>query len=175
LDRSGEVLGREGRLIYAGTVAVQGGWAASIAVMEVKSKLADLEVLVGLSSTYSNYDTVLVDLSGPKAAAKIRELTEDAVFLSPRLRVARSFASEKQWSEHVADIFNTEAEDFVEKVWYRLSAGGGTVAIPPILKEHKDRRKYEERGRDGRELQVIIRFAGEFVEARKERWDDSCR
>ena len=96
---------------------------------------------------------------------KVQELTEDAVLVSPRLLLARSTASEKQWKEKTEEIFQQEG-DFIEKIRYRPSQGGATIAVPPVLQEHKDRRRKEGNGDEAKRNQVIIRLRGEFIETR---------
>jgi hypothetical protein len=88
--------------------------------------------------------------------------------LSPKLMVARSAASEIQWRRRVEEAFLDQDDDYVEKVRYRPSQGGGTIAIPPVLKEQKDRKRHSNKGSDGKELQVVIRLGGEFIGARLE-------
>ena len=51
-------------------------------------------------------------------------------------------------------------------VRYRPSVGGGVIAAAPALKEEKDRKRYAAKGSDGKELQLVLRFSGEFVGAR---------
>jgi len=98
----------------------------------------------------------------------VAALLEDAVFISPRLLVARSPASEAQWGKLVESIFEARHEEYVTKVRYGDSQGGGTIAIPPVLREAMAMRRVERRSSDGREMQVIIKFSGEFIEARLE-------
>ena len=43
-----------------------------------------------------------------------------------------------------------------------------TIATPPVLKEQKDRKRFENKGSDGKELQVVIRLGGELIGARAE-------
>ena len=47
------------------------------------------------------------------------------------------------------------------------SMEGGIITEAPALKEHKDMKKYIAQGSDGKDLQVIIRFNGEFIGSRE--------
>ena len=157
----------EKRILYAGVVKEAGAWAARMAVMRIKVHLNPLDVVVGLHSTFGNPDSILIDMSGGTVGAKVQKLVEDAVMVSPRLMVARSTASEKQWKERTEAIFHQNGE-YIEKVRYRTSQGGNTIAIPPVLQEQKDRKKKEVKGNDDKLTQIIVRLRGEFIEAQED-------
>lgn len=88
--------------------------------------------------------------------------------LSPKLMIARSAASEEQWKETYAELLEENDADYIEKVRYKPSEVGATNAIPPVLKEQKDRRRYEISGRGGKEKELVVRFMGEFIGSRIE-------
>ena len=75
----------------------------------------------------------------------MQELTEDAVLVSPRLLLARSTASEKQWKEKTEEIFQQEG-DFIEKIRYRPSQGGGhycsATGITGTQRQKEERREW---------------------------------
>ncbi len=48
----------------------------------------------------------------------------------------------------------------------RVGEGGGESGAGRAGKEEKDRKGYAAKGGDGKEMQLVIRFAGEFVGAR---------
>ncbi len=102
--------------------------------LKVKELMKSIEVVVGLLSTFSSDEAILIDLSTAEAAAKVVGLVEDAVMVTPRLMIARSPASELQWQAKLAEIFAEQDNAFVEKVRYRTSVGGGVIAAAPALK-----------------------------------------
>ena len=104
----------------------------------------------------------------------IQDLTEDAVMISPRLILVRSGASERQWQAKVEELFDKDG-DFIEKIRYRTSQDGGTIAIPPVLQEQKERRRKEMKGDEEKMKQVIIRLRGEFIEVRHKEAKDMMR
>ena len=154
------------RLIYVGNIACRGALEARASLLQVKVQMQELDVILGLHSTYGNEETVIVDVSSPAAALKVLNLTEDAVMVSPRLMLARSSASELQWQESVNRIFEDNDNDYVDKVRYRPSGGGGVIAAAPALKEQRELKKFQAKGSDGRELQVVIRLGGELIQGR---------
>jgi len=164
-----------GRIVYAGTLREEGAWAARVSVLLVKERMEGMGAVIGMHSTYSNEEAVLIDITSTEAAHKVQELLEDAVLVTPTLMVARSTASEAQWGRKVGEIFADRDNAYVERVRYRPSTGGGILAEAPALKEQKDRKKYEAKGSDGKELQVVIRLGGEFVEARRGEVGDYVR
>lgn len=135
--------------------------------MRIKAHLNPMDVIVGLHSTFGNPDSILIDVSGSAVGNMVQELTEDAVMISPRLMVARSTASEKQWREKTEALFQREG-DFIEKVRYRASQGGNTISIPPVLQEQKDRKKKETKDDEGKLTQIIIRLRDELIETQEE-------
>ena len=163
------------RLCYMGKIKQAGAWAARLTIMQVKAALGDMKAIVGLNSTYGNNEAILVDVSGPGAAHKVQNLTEDSVMVSSRLMIVRSSASELQWRQKVEEVFQEQDEAFIEKVRYRPSQGGTTIAVPPVLKEEEGRRRYEKKGSDGKEKQVVVRFGGEFVKARADEAENFMR
>ncbi len=102
-----------------------GPWAARVVTLKVKELMQSIEVVVGLHSTFSSDEAILIDLSTAEAAHKVAGLVEDAVMVTPRLMIARSPASELQWQAKLAEIFAEQDNAFVEKVRYRPSVGGG--------------------------------------------------
>lgn len=156
----------EKRILYAGVVKQAGGWAGRMAVMKVKEHMIPLDIIVGLHSTFGNPDSLLIDISGPGAGTYVQQLSEDAVMISSKLMVARSTASEKQWKQKTEELYNLGGE-YIEKVRYRASQGGNTIAIPPILQEQKEMRRKESKEEEGRMTQVVVRLRGEFIEAQE--------
>jgi hypothetical protein len=165
--RAGSTIKDFKRLLYTGGIAASGHWAARVVTLKVKELMGHMEVLVGLHSTFSSDEAILIDLSTPEAAHKVANLVEDAVMVTPRLMIARSPASELQWQDKLAEVFSDDDNAFIERVRYRPSVGGGVIAVAPALKEQKERKKYAAKGTDGKELQVVVRFSGEFVGARE--------
>jgi hypothetical protein len=153
------------RIVYTGNLTGEGAWAARVSLMQVKEHL-DMEAIVGLHSTFGNKESILVDITSAEAAYKIQELVEDAVLVTPRLMLVRSAASEAQWQTKVSEIFAHDDNAYVERVRYRPSTGGGCLAEAPALKEQKDRKRYEAKGSNGKELQMVLRLGGEFIGAR---------
>jgi hypothetical protein len=170
--RAGSTTKEARRLLYTGDIAMEGPWAARVVTLRVKELIGDLDALIGLHSTYSSDEAILIDLSTAEAAHKVSGLVEDAVMVTPRLMIARSPASELQWQDKLAEMFAEEDNAFVEKVRYRPSVGGGVIAVAPALKEEKDRKRYAAKGSDGKELQLVLRFSGEFVCAREKEVGD---
>ena len=157
----------EKRMLYAGVIKGDGAWEARIALMRVKMHLSRMDVVVGLHSTFGHPDAILIEVSGATAGSIVQELTEDAVMVSSRLIVARSRASEKQWRDKVEDLYRSEGE-FIEKVKYRQSQGGGTIAALPVLQEQRERKSKTNKEDEEKMKQVILRLRGEFIEARGE-------
>jgi hypothetical protein len=153
------------RIVYTGNLTGEGAWAARVSLMQVKEYM-DMEATVGLHSTFGNKESILVDITSAEAAYKIQELVEDAVLVTPRLMLVRSAASEAQWQTKVSEIFAHNDNAYVERVRYRPSTGGGCLAEAPALKEQKDRKRYEAKGSNGKELQMVLRLGGEFIGAR---------
>lgn len=154
------------RLLYTGSIQNGGAWEARATVMHVKERMGDLDVVIGLHSTHGCEETVLIELSTTGAAEKALELIEDAVLVTPTLMIARTMASEAQWKRQLETIFADNDNAYVERIRYRPSAGGGILAAAPAIKEQKDRKRYEAKGSDGRELQIVVRLTGELIGAR---------
>ncbi|CAK0856827.1 unnamed protein product [Prorocentrum cordatum] len=146
------------RIIYTGRLGVSGNWAPRVPLVALKETFLGIDMVLGLRSTRSNPDTILVDISGLAAAIKVHELIEGAALVPPRLLVARSTASEVQWGPTAYDFYHTDAGAYVEKARF--------LAEPPVLDEQKDAKRIRARGSDGKELDMIIRVSGEFVGAR---------
>ena len=157
----------EKRMLSAGVIMNEGAWEARMAVMKVKMHLNRMDVIVGLHSTFGHPDAILVDVSGASVGCLVQELTEDAVMISSKLMVTRSRASEKQWREKVENLYQSDGE-FIEKVRYRPSQGGNTIAALPALQEQRERKKKDSKEDEEKMKQVIIRMRGEFIEARGE-------
>ena len=155
----------EKRILYAGVVKEEGAWEARIALMRVKMHLNHMDVVVGLHSTFGNPDAILIEVSGAGAGCLVQELTEDAVMISSRLMLARSRASEKQWRDKVEELHQMEGE-YIEKVRYRPSQGGETIATLPVLQEEKERKMKPNKDDEEKMKQVILRLRGEFIETR---------
>eukprot|EP00972_Heterocapsa_arctica_P064223 9477627-Heterocapsa_arctica.AAC.1 len=66
--------------------------------------------------------------------------------------LARSTASEVQWTHKVDGVFLDHDNHYVERVRFRPSMGGGVLAEAPALEEQKDRKKFKAMGSDGKEL-----------------------
>ena len=153
-------------IIYTGRLTQGGGWAARVSLLQVKEVLQGVDAIIGLHSTYSNAETILIDVTCPAAALKVQAFLEDAVLVTPGLLIARSTASEAQWRQRVEDIFKEQDDAYVERVRYRPSEGGGIITAAPALTEQKELKKYIRLGSDGKELQVVLRLVGEYIGAR---------
>ena len=112
------------RLVFAGVIKEKGSWAARVAVMQVKGLLEHTDSVIGLHSTYGNPDSIIIEISANGVGTLVQDLTEDIVYISPKVLLARSTASEAQWKTKVEGLWDREG-DYVEKVKYGPSQGGG--------------------------------------------------
>ena len=157
---------QERRLLYTGRLTQGGNWAARVSLLRLKAIFQAIDVIIGLYTTYSLKEAVLIDITRPAAVTKVQELLEDAVLVSPRLLLARTTASETQWRAAVDSAFQDDDDAYVERVRYRPSSGGGVLAMVPALAETRALRRNAHRAPDGRELQVVLRFSGELIGGR---------
>ena len=106
--RSPGTTGVKKRIMYTGIIEQEGPWAARLTLMEAKKEMLGIDAVLGLFSTFSNPEAILIDISGTEVGTKVQELTEDAVFISPRLMLARTEASEQQWRKKTEEVFDCE-------------------------------------------------------------------
>ena len=130
--RSASSSSEETRIIYSCKVKMKGAYSARVANFQVKMALAQIKPLVGLSSTYGDPEALLIDVTNVAAANKITHLSEYAVMISPRLMIARSTASDAQWTIRVTEIVGDNDNASVDKVRYRPSQGGGIITTSPL-------------------------------------------
>jgi hypothetical protein len=158
---------QEARIMYSCTVKRKGTYAARSANFQIKMALVGIRPIVGLSSTYGDPESLLVDVTNVAAVNKIIHLVEDAVMISQKLMIARSTASVVQWTTRVAEIAEEKDNSFVDKVRYRPSQGGGIITAIPILEEEKARRRSKGKDVNGKDTMIIFRFTGDHINSRE--------
>jgi hypothetical protein len=158
---------QEARIMFSCTVRRKGTYAALCANFQIKMALIGIRPIVGLSSTYGDPESLLIDVTNVAAASKITHLVEDAVMISHKLMIARSTASFVQWTTRVAEIAEEKDNSFVDKVRYRPSQGGGIITAIPLLEEEKARRRSKGKDVNGKDTMIIFRFTGDHINARE--------
>ena len=56
------------RIVYTGRLGTTGNWASRVSLVVFKEAFLGVDMVLGLHTSHSNPDTILVDISGPTAA-----------------------------------------------------------------------------------------------------------